>query len=132
MKNVGSKEEPCYVPCTMIPKYNFYCFSAERFPGVEHEDVRRDNSLSKAFVNDITSSFNHAPEEVTTEEENSQLHQTLKRRIPKKKKIKKMRKVKPRGHYCSVCRIDFKDYLRHINGRMHKENWRTCTSTFNL
>ena len=41
----------------MIPEYNFFSFSAEKFPDVDRLDVERDNSLSKAFINDITHTY---------------------------------------------------------------------------
>ena len=39
---------------------------------------------------------------------------------------------KPRGHYCRVCNVDFKDYLRHINGKKHKQLFREKNSVFNM
>ena len=44
----------------------------------------------------------------------------------------KILKPKPRGHFCAVCRKDFKDYSKHIKSSKHKRSWRERNSLFEL
>ena len=39
---------------------------------------------------------------------------------------------KPRGHFCHVCKINFEDYLEHINTPEHRKSWRESSFTFNI
>ena len=84
--------------------------------------MEKDRKFSKSFINDITSTLVSENAELTTEEEQSN----------KQNDEAKIWVPKPRGHYCRVCNVDFKNYLKHINGQEHKSLWRQSNSVFNL
>ena len=124
--------------CTQIPYYYFPPKINHRFfKKTTKKQLEKDKKFSKAFINDITSTFVSREADITTEEDsemNAEIGGILSLVSSKQRKTKETNIwiPKPRGHLCHVCKIHFEDYLEHINTPEHRKSWRESTFTFNI